>query len=200
LPTFADLAGLLRALPGDPGGSRCQVIAVDGLSGAGKTRFARRLAGELDAPVLSTDDLVTGWDGLAASIGLLTDWVLRPLAAGKPARWQRYDWLAGHPGEWVDLDPADFLIIEGCCVGAPPAAAFLSYLIWIDAPAAERRRRLEVRDDWPWYAPHAADWARQEAAIHSAARTPERANLIIDNGSAAKRAGRPATWTGPHAR
>jgi hypothetical protein len=193
---------------GSPG--RCFVIGVDGLSGAGKTGFARRLGAALGAPVLSTDDLVPGWDGLAESVGLLTDWVLRPLSiqgqlnqgrlnqdplktgnplsAGPPARpapvrWRRYDWQAGGPGEWVTLDPGDFLIVEGCCVGTPPAGAYLSYLIWIDAPAAERRRRLERRADWPWYAPHAAAWARQEAALHAPARTPEHADLIVDNGT-----------------
>jgi hypothetical protein len=184
LPTFAALADVLRGLPDATGGGHCRVIAVDGLSGAGKTSFARRLASELDAPVLSSDDLVPGWDGLAESVGLLTDWVLRPLADGKPARWRRYDWLAARPGEWVTVEPAEFLIVEGCCVGAPPAAAYLSYLIWLDAQEADRRARLELREDWHWYAPHAAAWARQEAVIQSAARTPERANLIIDNSAA----------------
>jgi hypothetical protein len=194
--TFARLAAVIAGLrngPGGPGGpgGRCVVVGIDGMSGSGKTEFARRLATELPAPVLSTDDLVPGWDGLADSVRLLTDWVLRPLAADRPARWRRYDWLAGRPGEWVDLDPGDFLVVEGCCTGLPPAANYLAYLIWIDVPAAERRRRLQRRDDWAAYAPFAARWARQETALQARAGTAARADLVVDNS-----AGQPAGgWT-----
>jgi hypothetical protein len=186
-----ELADALRRLRRDNertrNGPRCFVVGVDGLSGAGKTGFARRLGTALSAPVLSADELVPGWNGLAESIFLLNEWVLRPLAHGQPASWRRYDWEAGQPGEWTDLDPGDFLIVEGCCVGTEPAGSSLSYLIWIDAPAVERRRRLELRADWPAYAPHADAWARQEAALH-AAPAVRRADLVIDN-SAVRPAG-----------
>ncbi len=192
--TFKELAELIRALddravdlsdPASPRplpGRRCRVAGIDGMSGAGKSSFARRLADELAAPVLSVDDLVPGWDALAESVGLLADWVLRPLAAGRPARWRRYDWLAGSPGEWVDLAPGEFLLVEGSCVGLPPASACMSYLIWIDTPERLRRRRLELRPDWPVYEPFAQRWARQEAALQATANTPGRADLVVDNG------------------
>lgn len=189
--TFGQLAVTIRALPGGglppdraigPGRiTPPRIVGVDGLSGAGKSGFAVRLAAELQAPVLSTDDLVPGWDGLAASVGLLTDWVLRPLRSGRPARWRRYDWLTARPGEWVTLDPGDYLVVEGCCTGLPQSASYLSYLIWIEAPAAERRRRLTRRADWLAYAPHADEWQRQEAALQVPARTADRADLIVDN-------------------
>jgi hypothetical protein len=190
--TFEELAARVRALDdravdlSDPDcrrplpGRRPRVVGVDGLSGAGKSSFAQRLAAALGAPVLSVDDLVPGWDAVAESVGLLADWVLRPLAAGRPARWRRYDWLAGRPGGWVDLEPGDFLVVEGSCVGLEPAG-LLSCLLWIDAPAAERRRRLERRPDWTAYAPFADRWARQEAALQAAAGTPARADLVVDN-------------------
>jgi len=191
--TFGELAGRIRALddravdlsdPASPrplNGRRCRVIGIDGMSGSGKSSFARRLADELTAAVLSVDDLVPGWGAIAESAGLLADWVLRPLAAGRPARWQRYDWLAGQPGAWEDLDPRDFLIVEGCCVGLEPATGLFSCLIWIDTTAEERRRRLELRPDWATYAPFVERWTRQEAALQAAADTPGRADLVVDN-------------------
>jgi len=191
--TFEELAERIRTLDdravdlADPAslrpldGRRCRVVGIDGMSGSGKSSFARRLAGELAAPVLSADDLVPGWEAIAESVGLLADWVLRPLAAGRPARWQRYDWLAGQPGAWVDLDPRDFLVVEGCCVGLEPAAGLFSCLIWIDTPADERRRRLELRPDWATYAPFVERWTRQEAALQATADTPGRADLVVDN-------------------
>lgn len=151
------------------------------MSGSGKSGFARRLAAELGAPVLSADDLVPGWDGLAESVTMLTERVLRPLAAGRSARWRRYDWIADRPGEWAGIERGDFLVVEGCCVGLPPAAACLSYLIWVDTAAAERRRRLELRPDWATYQPFAERWARQENALQADVNTPGRADLVVDN-------------------
>lgn len=151
------------------------------MSGSGKSGFARRLAAELGAGVLSADDLVPGWDGLAESVTMLTERVLRPLAAGRSARWRRYDWVAGRPGEWVGIERGDFLVVEGCCVGLPPAAVCLSYLIWIDTAEAERRRRLELRPDWAIYQPFAERWARQENALQAGVNTPGRADLVVDN-------------------
>lgn len=192
---FKELAARIRALDdraadlSDPArprplpGRRCRVVGIDGLSGSGKSSFARRLAGELNAPVLCVDDLVPGWDGLAQAPGLLADGVLRPLAAGRPGRYRRYDWLAGRLADWVDLAPGDLLIAEGCCAGVPPAGCLLSYLIWLDAPAGERRRRLELRPDWPAYEPFTERWARQETALQATADTAGRAGLVVDNGA-----------------
>jgi hypothetical protein len=192
---FKELAARIRTLddravdlsdPASPRplpGRRCRVVGIDGLSGSGKSSFASRLGDELNAPVLSVDDLVPGWDALAQAPGLLADGVLVPLAAGRPGRYRRYDWAAGRLAEWVDLAPGGLLIAEGCCAGVEPAGGLLSYLIWMDAPAGQRRRRLGLRADWPAYAPFTERWARQESALQATANTAGRADLVVDNGA-----------------
>ncbi len=65
----------------------------------------------------------------------------------------------------------DVLVIEGCCVGVPPVAAYLSFLVWLDTPAHDRRRRLEAREDWVHYAPHFDGWSQQESALQDGAGT-----------------------------
>ena len=165
------------------------IVAVDGMSGSGKTGFARRLAHELRSPLISSDDLVPGWEGLEASIDLLVEWVLRPVASGQPARWRRYDWAADRPGEWAVTPVSDVLVVEGCCVGAPPAAPYLSYLVWVETPEPQRRARLKHRGNWPEYEPFFDKWTTQEERLQTEAKARERADLIVDNSGTGAQAG-----------
>jgi hypothetical protein len=180
--TFAQLAVDIRRRPRRPG-QRTLIVAVDGMSGAGKSGFAARLATELGAQLVCSDDLVPGWDGLEASIGLIVEWVLRPAASGQPVRWRRYDWVSDRPGEWTDTPVGDALVIEGCGVGAPATSEYLSYLIWVDTPEAQRRAQLQARDDWPGYQPFLERWTAQERALQARSQAPRRADLIVDNSS-----------------
>ena len=181
--TFAALAEAIRARLPDARG-RCLVVGVDGMSGAGKSSFARQLATELCAAFLNTDELVPGWDGLAASLDAVVERVLVPLALGEPGRWQRYDWVEGRPAEWVEVPLCDILVLEGCCVGTPHVADHLSYLVWIDTPEDERRRRLRGRNDWEEYAAFYDRWAAQETALQAGSGTMARADLVVDNSEA----------------
>lgn len=155
------------------------VVGIDGRSGAGKTTFGTELASTLGWPLLSTDDLAPGWDGLAESVERVTHWVLRPLADGRRARWQRFDWSGGREGDWVEVPGSQGLVVEGCGIGAEPSRSLLSTLIWLDVPYVLRRARLEARADWPSYRPHAAAWALQERALLRRSATAARADIVI---------------------
>ena len=95
-----------------------RVVAIDGRSGAGKSTLAHELAGELEAPLVSLEDLYGGWDGLEHGVSLLLGAVLRPLAAGRPAEVPRYDWLAAAWGEPWTLSAPAHLVVEGTGAGA----------------------------------------------------------------------------------
>src|SRR5690349_19354104 len=119
---------MLRAAP--PRAGRTRVIAIDGRSGSGKSTLAALLGAELDAPVVSLEDLYGGWDGLENGVDLLVAEVLAPLAAGRTARVPRYDWATGAWAAPVPLPPPALLIVEGVGAGARRAAAYASVLVW----------------------------------------------------------------------
>ena len=171
---------IIAALAGAPprtGGSR--VVAVDGRSGAGKTSLAAALSGRLRAPVVSLEDLYGGWEGLEHGIDLLVSAVLEPLAGGRAAQVPRYDWVAGGWAEPVVLEPPLILIVEGVGAGARRAAAFESVLVWLEVPAAVRKKRALDRDG-ATFAPYWDRWAAQEEAMIARDRTPERADIVIE--------------------
>ena len=168
-------AALANAAP-RAGGTR--VVAVDGRSGAGKTSLAAALRDRLGAPVVSLDDLYGGWDGLENGIRLLVSEVLEPLAAGRVPRVPRYDWVARKWAEPVVLEPPEVLIVERVGAGARRAAAFASLLVWLEVPAAVRRKRALDRDGGT-FAPYWDRWAAQEEAMLARERTPERAGVRI---------------------
>ncbi|WIM98362.1 dephospho-CoA kinase [Actinoplanes oblitus] len=158
------------------GGRR--VLAVEGRSGSGKSSLAGAVADRLGAPLIRMDDLYAGWDGLSQGVVALRDWVLRPLAEGRPAIWRRWDWAAGEYAEEHPVPDADWLVVEG--VGAGAHRAYLSGVVWLNSPAAVRKRRALDRDG-ETYEPHWDRWARQEDAFYAAEPVRERAGLVIDN-------------------
>jgi cytidylate kinase len=170
------LAALARARP--PRCGRARLVCVDGPSGSGKTTLAGRLAPLLGAAVLHMDDLYPGWDGLAASVGLLHEQVVVPLAAGRPARWRGWDWAAERPGEVHELGVPGALVVEGAGCGSRVVAAHASLLVWVEAPSDVRRARGLARDGEA-YRPHWERWAAQERALFAEERTRERADVVI---------------------
>ncbi len=161
-----------------------RLVAIDGPAGSGKTTLASQLDGclkrcGLTVATLHLDDLYEGWTGLARDLETrLLEQVLRPLATGQVARWQRYDWNAGTFAEWTDLPPPDVLVLEGCGSGALAFASYTSLLVWVEAKEKERVER-GVRRDGPGVLPQWLAWMEQEAAHFATNRTRERAQVHL---------------------
>jgi dephospho-CoA kinase len=160
----------------------CPIIGIDGFSGSGKSDFAQALALELGATVVNSHDLVQGWDGLRASIDLLQENVLDPIARGETASWRRFDWQSMRPMEWHELDASHVVIVEGCGVGHRKLSSFLSYLIWVNASETQRLERIRNRFDWETYEPFVDQWARQERTVIDGDDVIARANLVVETG------------------
>jgi len=175
--TFQGLAAQVRAAPPRLGGTR--LVCVDGPAGSGKTTFGRLLAAALDAPLVHMDDLYAGWTLVGAGARLAAG-VLRPLRAGRPGSYHRYDWHAGAFAASPTVVPvAVGLVVEGCGSSPPALDPFTTLQVWVEAPAGLRLDRGVARDGEPLRAEWLR-WQQREAALFAAERTRERADLRVD--------------------
>ncbi|MFV0458497.1 MAG: AAA family ATPase [Actinomycetales bacterium] len=164
---------LRRRLLGAP--ARCgrtAILAIDGRSGAGKSTLAGQILARLppQAALISLEELYPGWHGLAAAADLLRRWVLRPLAAGRPARYYHFDWTAGRfADEPVIIGRPRWLVVEGVGALDPRVAAFVSVGVWLQAPTSLRYLRAMNRDG-DLYRPWWDVWAAQERRYLGAGR------------------------------
>jgi uridine kinase len=179
--TFAGLAAVIRSRPARFGGMR--LVAIDGPSGGGKTWFADRLAKELDASVVHTDELLDGWDDQFTFWSRLDELVLEPLRHGRAATYERYQWdRRSFDGRPVRVEPADAVLLEGVSSARRVIRAELSYSIFVTAPMGLRVSRVVARDDGDDVAFRAylERWRLAEDRHFAEDGTAEAADLVVD--------------------
>lgn len=163
-------------------GGTSPVVLIDGRSGAGKSSFARVLAGVWEADLgvrpqlIGMDELYPGWDGLAAGSASLAQ-VLRS------ATYRSYDWFRGEFGDELRLDRERPLIVEGCgSLSAASLAAAREWgetrTLWIECPAELRKSRALARDG-DMFAPHWERWAEQERELFARTQPVALAREIV---------------------
>lgn len=175
-----------RCLAAAPTLGAGRLLCVDGPSGSGKTTFARAVRRaappHVSVRVVHLDALYPGWDGLATGVERVARDLLAPLADGRPGGYRRYDWVAGHEAEWVEVPPSDLLVLEGVGAGGdaehPPPATLL---VWLEATRHVRTARAVARDGIA-SASRLAAWRAAEDAWFRAERTRDRADVVVDSG------------------
>jgi len=170
-----------RVLAERPQLGSVRLVCVDGPAGSGKTTLAGAVADAWGprAAVVHLDDLYEGWTGLEGVWGRVEAQLLAPLAAGRPARYQRYDWSAGRFGEWAYVPVPEVLILEGCG-SAPRAVDGRAVLrLFVEAPADVRLARGLARDGAD-QRDHWLAWMAEEAAYFDREATRARADVVVD--------------------
>jgi predicted kinase len=155
-----------------------RVVCVDGPAGSGKTTLSAAIAELVGAQVVHIDHLMDGWEGVLSTGGQL-EAVLRPLAAGEPGSYQKYNWHLGRYDRVVPVAVADWLVVEGVGAGNPVVADLVTVLVWVEVEDRLRFERGMERDGV-----EAADhWRRFMAAevdLFADHGTRDRAEVLVD--------------------
>jgi uridine kinase len=153
-------------------------VGVDGFGAAGKSTLAQEIAAELPGSVvIAVDDFgragLRGWDR-----DLFTVQVLRPLLAGQPGRYQRWDLNSDTGTDWIEVPAGGPVIIEGVSATDQRLAVPWDVTLWLDVAADVRWRRIlqrdpELLDRWR------TDWLPSERAYAAAQQPMARVDLVV---------------------
>lgn len=167
------LAARIRGVAAARGDARL-VVLIDGHSGSGKTTLAGQLAPELDAQHVRLDRFYPGWGGLEVGSAMVRG-VLDPENPG----YRRWDWERMAPAEWVELDPARAIVVEGAGAMSRANRELATFGVWIRLDQEERKRRALARDGES-YLEHWDRWAAQEQHFFRRERPDTLADAIMD--------------------
>jgi uridine kinase len=160
-----------------PAGMRTRIVAIDGLGGAGKSSLAEHLSVALaGAAIVHTDDFASWHTPLEWWPRLIEEFLL-PLARNEAARFERSKWGQEDRG-WAEVQPADFVILEGVTAAREAFRAYLTYAVWVETPPELRLRRglerdgQDAREQWE-------TWMIREERYRIAERPSETADLVV---------------------
>jgi uridine kinase len=167
--------------------------AIDGGGGAGKSTLAAGIRDALGdrVAIIRCDDFYRPLrdDEPNSSTGQLAfenyfDWqrlrddALIPLRGGSTARYRRHDWSSDSLAEWIEVAPAEIVIVEGVYSMRPELREFIDLAIFVDSPREERLRRMLARNQnrttwierWmsaeDWYLDHIAPMKSADLVVH----------------------------------
>jgi hypothetical protein len=124
---------------------------------------------------LSWHDLDRWWERLERE-------ALWPVLAGRGARYRVRDWAQDPLGEslngWIQISPAELVIVEGISCSRRAITHALTMALWVHAPRSERLRRGVARDGEErrslW-----TEWMRAEDAFFAEDGASRRADHLV---------------------
>jgi uridine kinase len=154
-------------------------VGIDGFGGAGKSSLADAVVAAVpEAVVVRVDDFwgpsIPEWDWPRFRVQ-----VLAPLVAGRPARYQVWDWDTDTGGEWREIAPGRVVVVEGVSSTRAETGVSWQLTVWVDAPEEVRLRRALERDGPELLARWHADWIPSEKAYARRENPQQRVDLIV---------------------
>jgi uridine kinase len=152
---FDDVVAMLHRRPGP------RLVGIDGLPVSGKSTLAGRLEAELGATLVYLDDFVlpeAEWRGKVEPAFPFPyiryddfSQTVMTLAAGREARYRRYDWAAGRLAEgWTEIDPDGLVVVEGVSTVNPELAQLYHLRLWVESDAATTLQAALARGVGDW--------------------------------------------------
>ena len=189
MPKAANIDAIVARIEDLDSGRRPILVGIDGRGGAGKSTLAIALAERIDgAGIVQMDDLYLSnaqRRSTGAGIGTnydrkrLVEQVLAPLQAGRPARYQRYDWDLDVLAEWIELDGPRIVIIEGVTSIADDVASCYDFTIWVETPLETCLTRGIERDGESMRGQWEDVWLPGDEAYRAAQSPDARADIVV---------------------
>jgi uridine kinase len=159
---------------------RSAFVGIDGFGGSGKSSLAAAIATAVArVSVVSIDDFsgprVAEWDWARFRAQ-----VLIPLLAGRPARYQVWDWDRDTGAAWSEVPAGRVVVVEGVSSTRSEVDAPWDLTIWVDAPRETRLRRALERDGEAMRHRWLDDWVPSEEAYAARENPRERVDLIVN--------------------
>lgn len=173
-----DVVAAVRRLA-DQHAERTLFVGIDGFGGAGKSTLADGVAAEVArAAVVRVDDFwgpnIAEWDWVR-----FREQLLDPLLAGRPARYQIWNWVDDVGGTWVDLPPGRVVVVEGVSSTRAEAGVPWDLTVWVEAPRDVRLARALERDGADLMHRWLDDWMPSEERYAGTQRPQDRVDLIV---------------------
>ncbi len=168
-------------------------IAIDGMSGAGKSHFARELAEKLgDAAIISTDLFYlpiaertserTAQPGWNIDYERFTREVARPVLRGEELAYGVFDCHTQSIVRRESVRAARYLIVEGCYAMHPEIPDFYDFRITVRADEKTRLDRIRARDGENMLHRFLTEWLPLEEAYLTAYMVEELSDAVVDTG------------------
>jgi uridine kinase len=159
------------------GGTRW--VGIDGKGASGKTTLAAAVAAALrDAVVVHVDDFarpsVETWerDRFVAQ-------VLVPLAAGRSARYERWDWDSDASAGWAEVPVGVPVVVEGVSSTDVRLGVPWDVALWVEVPYEVRLTRALARDGEGMREQWVERWMPAEDAYEAAQRPQDRVDAVV---------------------